>query len=315
MAIGDLPPKRLYKYRGFNDYVINMLVADKIYFADPSRFNDPLDTKPTIETDLNVSELESVLVKLHEKRLDTSMSAAAKSVKFRGPKTDEHIKKQIKQQTKALLDKIRYESTDPALTMSDPLSFLLGKNIEKELLLRYNKGIFSLAERGNCPLMWSHYGDEHRGLCIGYSVPGGYEIDVQKVQYGGSRMIKASLVASMLSNVSGARQKVDNTALRTKAPAWKYEREWRLLGDRGEQDSSLELKEVVFGMRCPETVRYIVVKALETRSHPIEFFEITAAPEEFHLSKRRLNREELLNSFPRCLPAIVESFDAYPDPP
>lgn len=37
------PPKLLYKYRAFSPRLLDMLVADELYYSDPSDFNDPLD--------------------------------------------------------------------------------------------------------------------------------------------------------------------------------------------------------------------------------------------------------------------------------
>lgn len=59
-------PERLYKYREFNSRTLDMLVVDQLYFADPSTFNDPLDTKPSLKPDLAVTELERTLGQLVE---------------------------------------------------------------------------------------------------------------------------------------------------------------------------------------------------------------------------------------------------------
>jgi hypothetical protein len=44
-----------------------------------------------------------------------------------------------------------------------------------------------------------------------------------------------------------------------KAASWRYEREWRVIGQRGLHTSPLELEELIFGMRCEETVRYAAI--------------------------------------------------------
>lgn len=41
-------PVRLYKYLAFRNRKPDALIADQIFSADPSTFNDPLDTKPTL---------------------------------------------------------------------------------------------------------------------------------------------------------------------------------------------------------------------------------------------------------------------------
>lgn len=45
-------PKRIYKYRAFSSRVLDMLVADQLYFSDPADFNDPLDSRPNVEGDI-----------------------------------------------------------------------------------------------------------------------------------------------------------------------------------------------------------------------------------------------------------------------
>ncbi len=79
------PPERIYKYRGFSDRVLDMLVMDDLFFADPSSFNDPLDTKPNLEADLPIVDLEAVLTRLVVERTKAEMTKAAKSIRYTGP--------------------------------------------------------------------------------------------------------------------------------------------------------------------------------------------------------------------------------------
>lgn len=279
-----VPPKRLYKYRSFSDLTLGMLVEDTVYFATP------------------------ILTQLIEERTDAEMSAAAKTIRYKGPKTRDHIARQSRTTAERLLADIRYNATNPDYELDDPEQFLLGRYIEEELLRRYDRGVFSLAERANCPLMWSHYGDQHRGICIGYSVPNDTASHVVKMKYGGSRLVQASEVASMLEGDLAARRRVDEAVLLKKARPWAYEREWRLLGDRGVQKSPLELEEVIFGMRCPTAVVFTVIQALAGRDRPVRFYEIRGQHGRFLLDKRVANTDELLATFPRRSLSIYERF-------
>jgi hypothetical protein len=80
-------PNRLYKYRSFSNRTLDQLVADQLFFADPNTFNDPLDTKPSLATDLDAEALADILGRLVEERISAEMSAAARTIKYRGPKT------------------------------------------------------------------------------------------------------------------------------------------------------------------------------------------------------------------------------------
>ncbi|HSD39560.1 MAG TPA: DUF2971 domain-containing protein [Rhodocyclaceae bacterium] len=314
MANNQQPPKLLYKYRGFSNLTLSLLVDDTIYFATPTTFNDPLDTRPALETDLDSEALEEILSKLIEERTSAEMSAAAKAIRYRGPKTLDHIARQSRIAAERLLADIRYNATNPDLVVNDPVRFLLGQYIEDELLRRYDKGIFSLAQRATCPLMWSHYADQHRGLCLGYSIPEAAMPNIHKIHYGGNRLVQASVVEGMLSGNDTDRRTVDKAVLLKKAKPWAYEREWRLIGPRGKQDSPLELEEVVFGMRCDSAVKYAVVQALEKRDRPVRFFEIREQRSSFILVKRRVDIDELASALPRRCRALDGVFDDLSEP-
>jgi hypothetical protein len=306
-------PKRLYKYRGFSAQTLAMIVEDTIFFADPTTFNDPLDTKPTLDTNIPSAALEGILAQLIEERTSAELSAAAKTIRYRGPKTLEHIVRQSRKAAERTLADITYNATDPDYEVEDPKQFLLGHYIQEELLRRYDRGVFSLAERANCPLMWSHYGDQHRGICLGYSVPDDAAADIHKMKYGGSRLVQASDVSAMLGGDPAAHRRVDEAVLLKKARPWAYEREWRLLGPRGEHDSPLELEEVVFGMRCSSSMMFAVIQSLAGRDRPVRFYEIRGQHGRFLLDKRAADADELLTTFPRRSRRLFEIFSAFDD--
>jgi hypothetical protein len=303
-------PARLYKYRAFDARTVELLVDDKVYFADPSSFNDPLDTRPSLVADLSVPELEDVLETLTTRRISAEMKAAARSIKYRGPKTMEHIERHTRLEAGRLLREIAYLATDPEFEEPPPgpQVRLLRNYIEVALLRQYDKGILSLASRFDCPLMWSHYADQHRGVCIGYSVPTAAAGAVHEVDYKGQRSIHASRVKAMLDGDEVARKEVDAGVLLRKASDWSYEKEWRMLGDRGQADSGLELEEVVFGARCLASVRHAVVKALDGRDRPVKFFQMHEIEGSFDLARRELDIEDLMTQ-PRRALTLSEEFE------
>jgi hypothetical protein len=303
-------PKRLYKYRDFGNRTLDMVVSDNVYYADPSTFNDPLDTRPSLKIDLDEAELEKILRSFVERRISAEMSAAAKTIKYRGPKTIDHIKRHSRRQADQLIEEIEFHAMDSEYESEDRQRLLLGHYIEVELLQQYDKGIVSLAEQATCPLMWSHYGDQHRGVCIGYSVPANATGDLYKVKYGGSRLVEASKVAAMLDGNDVACGQVEEGVLLRKAKSWGYEREWRLIRHRGLQNSPLELEEIIFGMRCKASAKYAVVKALEGRDRLIKFYEMREVSGTFKLKKYALNYDdELFVHFPKRSLSIIEAFE------
>ncbi|EJL24716.1 Protein of unknown function (DUF2971) [Caulobacter sp. AP07] len=309
MVNHDRRPNRVYKYRPFNNLTVDQLISDHLFFAAPSTFNDPLDSRPKLRTDIGSAELEPLLHALVRERVAKQMSAAAQTIKYKGPRTQDHIANRSRREADRVVDEVRYQAENPDLQGGDAFQYLLGSEIERELLARYDKGVVSLAERADCPLMWSHYGDQHRGLCVGYSIPDDSVEQLRRVEYGGGRLIAASQVAAMvLDRDAAAARAVDDAVLLRKAREWRYEREWRLIGPRGLRDTPLEFEEVVFGLRCDTAVVYSVVRALSDRHRPVAFFEINERFDSFKLVKSKLDTGEMNVRYPRRSRDIREAF-------
>ena len=303
-------PTRLYKYRNLTARTLDMVVGDKLHFADPSTFNDPLDTRPSVEDDVDKGELGRILRILTERSAAAEMRARAKAMKLAEPRTKDWIEKHSRSQADERIAEIEYGASDPDYDFETALRSQLRYCIELELLRGYEKGIVSFAERDDCPLMWSHYGDQHRGICLGYSVPNKSTGDVQKVAYGGGRLVKASDLGAMLDGDDEARSRVDSAVMLRKAESWSYEREWRLIGRRGTEGSPLDLEEIIFGMNCKESAKYTVMKALENRSGSVKFYEMREERGTFDLRKDDLIYEgELFVHFPRRHLDLLEGFE------
>lgn len=293
-------PKILYKYRAFNALTIENLVTDKIFFGDPSSFNDPLDTKPYVIADIELHVMERVLKRMVETRVKAEMTAAAKSIKYQGPRTADHIEAHSKKQAERLVTDIAYNAENPDYHPHGPQMQLsiLASHIQDELLRQYDKGVFCLAKGFRSNLMWSHYGDQHHGLCAGYSVPIDQLHNIHEVTYGTSRVVNASKVEKMLLGDTHIKKELDAEVLSRKAKTWSYENEWRLLGQRGLQPSPLELKEIIFGTRCPESVKHCVVKALDGLVPPISFFEMRETSSNYKLVRNKVDIDELDRNYP-----------------
>ena len=305
-------PDRLYKYRALTARTLDMVVGDRLHFADPSTFNDPMDSRPSLQNDVDGFELARILWMLIEQRTVAEMRAAARAMKLKGPETTNWIETHSGGEADQLLADIAdkaFGTSGPDYESEIELRKKLPYRIELELLRRYEKGIVSLGERDDCPLMWSHYGDQHRGICIGFSIPVRSAGAVQKVDYSGRRLVKASDVAAMLDGNDEAHASVDKSVLLTKAKNWSYEREWRLIGRQGTQGSPLELEEIIFGTECKPSAKYTVVKALEERPRSAKFYEMCEQHGTFDLKKRELSRnEELFVRHPRRHLSSVEAF-------
>lgn len=295
-------PTSLFKYLGFSDKLLEQLCYDKVYFADPASFNDPLDCLPVVEADLSPTELESLLAQLVVNRSAKEIDAAMKKVRLRGENATSRRDKLTETEVRKLIGEINYNATNPEV--KDRKAYI--KNafrlaIERELRRSHETGVLCLSSKFDSPLMWSHYANQHRGVCVEYDVTGLTLQAPNKVAYGESRKVLASQINDkVLNDNSIARQAINKASLLTKSREWAYEGEWRLFGQVGLQESPMKLKSVIFGMRCADVLKYTVVKALKGRADSVKFWEIVEPTDLFKLRRSQLNVNELMEGMPRC---------------
>jgi hypothetical protein len=303
------PPNKVYRYRRIDAMTIELLCHDTLYFADPTKFNDPFDCNPTVTSDSGADALRAILAELIKRRIAAETLAALSNARIQGRQAEAHANLSGKQGAQQELKNILYNATDPDYECSeeDAESSLLVSEMEREILKRYNRGVCCFSAVMDNPLLWSHYADEHKGFCIGYGLARVPEPKLHKVVYGGSRCVKTSLIArALLENDYEAQNLLDRDVFLRKAPSWRYEREWRLLGYRGVQHSPLELADVTFGLRCPQALKYAVVSVLNPRA--IKFFEMYDLAGTFKLKRRLLDTDELCAYFPNIARSGIEIF-------
>lgn len=250
-------PDKLYKYRKFDVYSLRLFTDASTYYSEPRYFNDPLDCNPTIEIDVKRISLEKLCFRL---LLRTNSEEFALET----------------------INRLRYDSTEAGDYETDPsaekyLKELLAKEIRCSLKAELGAaGVFSLAEKWDCPLMWSHYADQHRGLCIQYDTSLTKHPNLGAVDYQRSRSIKASdLIAWKLRGLSEAEQRVGNTYFFTKSTQWKYEQEWRdIRPSSGASDEGFPITSIYFGLRCDEAVRTCILKLVENSGLDVTFHQI-----------------------------------------
>ena len=104
------------------------------------------------------------------------------------------------------------------------------------------------------PVLWSHYGDKHRGVCLGFNL---CRDKAEPVKYEDQR-IRDELRGGDPTTLSDALQQ---QLLCTKFSGWKYEKEWRRFMPMEETleegalnffkfDCTLQLAEIVLGTHC-----------------------------------------------------------------
>ena len=148
--------------------------------------------------------------------------------------------------------------------LNDPFDLFLthlGRNSSNTSLLGKfsDVGIFCLSESPNSQLLWSHYADSYRGLCIGYAA---YLVPNPRVLHP-VRYIKR-VPKKLFTPESLSPQELPEGYLLSKPLAWGYEREWRFVmgGSVGLEPNLLfPVVEIIFGPRMPLDQRTAVIEA------------------------------------------------------
>ncbi|MDB5346429.1 MAG: hypothetical protein JWP89_4806 [Schlesneria sp.] len=135
-------------------------------------------------------------------------------------------------------------------------------------------GIFSMSANPDHPLMWAHYANDHKGLCIGFEASEGSKLAAADhclpVQYSDSlpefdedgllSETTFSVDTSGRSYVSSFKiaftDKTFQKAISTKPTVWSYENEWRYVEP---YDGLFQwpgpLSEITFGLKCSDERR------------------------------------------------------------
>lgn len=268
-------PTKLYKYRPFHVNTLRAITEAEVYFAPPSTFNDPLDCDPTLDVDIGRVYLERLAYRMFLSRMDKEKAAQQ-------------------------INTMRYYSTELGDFNTDPeaesyLNRMLATEIKNEMDRELAEcGVLSLSATWDSGLMWSHYADEHRGICIEYDTRDQPHDRLKKVNYKAPRAIKASdLWRWKAKEDLEAKRRVIETYFYTKSHEWRYEREWRDVRDSsGAIDVPFRITAILFGLRSDPSIITSIVKLLN--DHPkIKLWQMLPKDRTFGLRRRQVDRDEI----------------------
>lgn len=132
------------------------------------------------------------------------------------------------------------------------------------------RGILCFSRNWKNPVLWSHYADKHRGICLGFDLDDFYAYEVKyrdnRIDPDATNNVKYAGISSYVLD-----------SLRTKYSHWQYEEEVRALFDFDECTMEnglyffgfsdvLVLKEVIIGARCD--VSFEELEKLLLNIHP-----------------------------------------------
>lgn len=176
-----------------------------------------------------------------------------------------------------------YESNDPF-----ELNLINSRDASKREIVRMlvahhnqNTGMICFGKTWQNPVMWAHYAEKHRGVCLGFSIEPAV---ISEVKYTDE---KIDVELGLHLPKGGLSEDLIKNSLLTKSTSWQYESEWRVLSQLTTPDPSnglyytdfgrqLDLRAVIIGHRCawtPSTVSTMIAKDVTSpvriwKAHP-----------------------------------------------
>lgn len=213
----------IYKYMPFSVNALKMLIKSEIWFGNPINFNDPFEGEFTIKS---------------------SSGERAKEI------VEEFYKKDLNYKEQQIAKKLEAIKQDPNIYTNDLINEL--KRIQR---LKY--GVSCFTKSPDDILMWAHYADSGKGICLvfgqsdlEYSLKQTYS----EMKYGRVIYEENLPKADVKHNGKETYITIQEEVILTKLKRWVYEEEYRFYNYftdidsyRGVKFNKMDLKGIIFG--------------------------------------------------------------------
>lgn len=240
-------PKYLYKYRNIDIFSEEIICHNTIYLSSPTNFNDPFDSSSdliAIPTDKD--EAKTIYENLDEEKQKEVLKHKLKSRKENDNEYDYYAH-----------------------------LIAMGKEIESKLA---NIGICCFSEMNDNILTWSHYANNHKGICIEFKPDySKYPFNlIQKIDYSEDKP-SCNYSTKDISNI-----------LKIKYKDWDYENEFRII-DQNNFNVPVELNPdevsgVIFGYKTPKSDIEIILTWIKRSNSLIARYKASKTYKKYKLT-------------------------------
>jgi hypothetical protein len=162
----------------------------------------------------------------------------------------------------------------------------------------FNKkfGLLCFCRTIDSPLLWSHYADKHRGICLAFDVHEEYALPIQ---YSKDRIV-VEFEGNDRSKGRISERSV-NALLATKYEQWRYEEEVRMQVRLESEEAGsffapfadgLVLREVILGVACELPLHPLYEMLDKCYGKDVELFKVAQAYKWFAMVKQKVELKE-----------------------
>ncbi len=258
--------ERLYHYQSFNsDRLEKLLSAKAIYLSNSASFNDPWDCKPYFDyTKLDDAEFR-------ERQIEWLIRAARRNTPSLSVQECQRRADRLRLD-RPLLERMIHEMA----TVSDAME------------QRYR--IYCLTPNSTSTLMWSHYAQNHTGICLGFECRNDVFSGALKVEY---------LNTFPLIDIADDGTEASLLPFLAKSADWSYEAEYRLIAQEEAEataDDTLITRNnqmsipdgalacIIVGCLMPEPERGAVSRLVQEHAQCVQLQQAVRVPNHYQLA-------------------------------
>lgn len=250
-------PLKFYKYRWVSGesakWVEKIVLHHEAFFAPASSFNDPFDLRPVFSLQASPTRQREDYLRL--------------SRKFEPHLTEAQRQSEVEKVMATAMSANNLADTTIAI-----------QAIHNHYITA-SVGVFCVSTRRDDILMWAHYAESHKGICLEFDGRHPFMAHAQKVLYSEDR--------APINLYDDAQDLAMTKALLTKSAHWSYEQEWRLIRYQGGPGTvrfhPSNLTGIIIGaLATPATVEMVESWAKQ-RTLPLNIYRASVSSTKFEL--------------------------------
>jgi hypothetical protein len=219
-------PENLFKFRKLNLTLEKILMNNELKFSSPIEFNDPFDCRIVPDSNVNIEDL-TLFIETNVPSISHKDALSIAKTNFENP---------------------------------DELAKQMRKSIEKTM---NDSGICCFSKSKSNLLLWSHYSDNHKGVCLNFNLLNDLEffsiptiVEYQREYPKFNFLIETSSFVSKL--------------IKTKSIDWIYEEEIRIHNVNGHgfyKFKKESLVELIFGCQSDDNEIKRIIKIAKSNGY------------------------------------------------
>ena len=261
-SLPSLTYAKFYKYRPFDDYTKALLLSGEAYFSRPADLNDPFECVPPSIPEPNAQQVR-------------------KWMEFSAMRT-------------TATGKCSKQLADLAISTSKKFDDDTARRFVRAVIdsvtrdITHNSSMYCLTSVNDSSLMFAHYADGHRGICVEYEFTLDYFLGNPNVVTYTDQIASVDFWDDDLFDGPLLTEKT----IFTKARCWEYEKEWRIF-DYGVPCGVREIDPrcisgVILGCKASDLTKKTVRDLSAARVSPFAIHQAKMTPDKYSLEIIRL---------------------------